>query len=587
MTQVLLVTINLFRMKQTLTNFAASHKSRFFFLLLCSLFSFQKINAQHCHPSFHFTVNGNTVIFEDLSTADGNITSYNWDFGDGNTSTEQNPTHTYATPGTYNVCLTITAHHPDCTATFCHHVVINHPPPGECHAEFTSHQADPAEPTIDFTDLSTSDGIIGTWEWDFGDGNTSNEQNPTHTYPGPGVYLVCLTITDEDGHCTSHVCHHLVIHHPPLHECQAAFAVHQPDPALPTFDFTDQSTSDGTIVSWEWDFGDGNTSNDQNPSHTYSSVGAYLVCLTIIDDKGCTSHVCHQIVVHHTPPGHCHAAFHANQPNPDHPIIHFTDLSTSDGGIDAWEWDFGDGTTSTEQNPIHTYATPGTYLVCLTIEDDDGNCTSHVCHHIQVNHPPAGDCHAAFTFELVAGGLGVQFTNTSTGTTAHTTYFWDFGDGGTSTEENPHHTYSHDGHYTVCLFIEDLTIGCHSHVCHTIALPHLGLLHPYPSDAIPKPGSSVNQGNGVELTHPSDNKLIVYPNPVVGTLQINYQVSVAGKITFELFNLTGVQVIKLAEDLQSAGSYTKVIPVGNLVPGVYVLKTTMDGETFLRKITVQ
>ncbi|MBC7778149.1 MAG: PKD domain-containing protein [Phycisphaerae bacterium] len=647
-------------MNQTLTNFAASHKSGFFLLLLCSLFSFQKINAQHCHPSFHFTVNGNTVIFQDQSTADGNITSYNWDFGDGNTSTEQNPTHTYAAPGTYNVCLTITAHHPDCTETFCHHVVINHPPPGECHAafaahqadpaqptidftdqstsdgnivswewdfgdgntsteqnpshtyagpgayhvcltitddegcsshvchdvvihhaphgvchaEFISHQPDPAQPTIDFTDQSTSDGIIGTWEWDFGDGNTSNEQNPSHTYSAPGVYLVCLTITDEDGHCTSHVCHHLVIHHAPLHECQAAFAVHQPDPALPTFDFTDQSTSDGTIVSWQWDFGDGNTSNDQNPTHTYSAVGAYLVCLTIVDDGGCTSHVCHQIVVHHTPPGHCHAAFHASQPNPDHPIIQFTDLSTSDGGIDAWEWDFGDGNTSTEQNPTHTYAAPGTYLVCLTIYDDDGGCTSHVCHHIQVNHPPAGDCHAAFTFELDASGLGVQFTNTSTGTTAHTTYFWDFGDGGTSTEENPHHTYSHDGHYTVCLFIEDLTIGCHSHICHTITLPHHGL----------RPGiAQVSK----KSTLPPSNKLMVYPNPVLGSLQIDYQIPVAGKVVFELYNLTGVKIIEFAEDMPSAGSYTKVISVGNLVSGVYVLQTTINGVSYLCKITVQ
>jgi PKD repeat protein len=578
---------NIINMNRTLINYASAHKSGFLILLACSLFSFQKLNAQHCHPGFHFTVNGNTVIFEDQSTADGNITNYNWDFGDGNTSSEQNPTYTYAAPGTYNVCLTITAHNPGCTATFCHHVVIAAPPPGTCQAAFVANQPDPAQPTIDFTDQSTSDGNIGTWEWDFGDGNTSNDQNPSHTYPGPGVYLVCLTITDDDGHCTSHVCHHLVINHPPLHECHAAFSVHQPDPALPTFDFTDQSTSNGTIVSWEWDFGDGNTSIDQHPSHTYTSVGAYLVCLTIVDDGGCTSHVCHQIIVHHTPPGHCHASFDAKQPDPAYPSIHFTDLSTSSGNIDAWEWDFGDGTTSTEQNPTHTYASPGTYLVCLTIYDDDGGCTSHVCHHIVVNHPPASDCHAAFSFEHDASGLGFQFNNSSTGTTIHTTYFWDFGDGTTSTEENPHHTYAHTGIYTVCLFIVDLTTGCTSHICHTITVHHLSPNPLQPTIKSYDPVATQGGESTKEQLNAFSELLIIYPNPVVETFYLTYHLTITSRVTVEIFSLTGTKMMKMDKKEQCAGEYTEMISVRNLIPGIYVMRITADGITVLRQITVE
>lgn len=660
-------------MNQTLTSLATSKKPKFLFLLLFALLSFQQGNAQHCFPGFHFTVNGNTVDFVDQSSADGNITGYEWDFGDGNTSTEQNPTHTYTAPGTYNVCLTITAHNPNCTATFCHHVVVMHPPPHECHAAFAAnqpdlsqpsidftdqstadgvivswewdfgdgntsaeqnpshtyavpgtylvcltitdnsgctshvchhvvvhhppighcqaafvaHQPDPAQPIYNFTDQSTADGVIVSWEWDFGDGNTSTDQNPSHTYAAPGAYLVCLTITDDTG-CTSHVCHHVVVHHLPLHVCQAAFGVHQPDPALPTFDFTDQSTSNGTIVSWEWDFGDGNTSTDQNPSHTYSSVGAYLVCLTIIDNSGCSSHVCHQIVVHHTPPGHCQAAFNANQPNPDHPIIHFTDLSTSDNGVDAWEWDFGDGSTSTEQNPTHTYAAPGTYLVCLTIYDDDGGCTSHVCHHIQVNHPPASDCHAAFTFDLDASGFGVHFTNTSTGTTAHTTYFWDFGDGATSTEENPHHTYVHAGHYTVCLFIEDLTIGCFKHICHTINVHHNGHQHfQGPHHPGIKAAAALQDESATEHTISTTELMTIYPNPAVDFVKIGYQIRISAKVKFEIYSLTGVKMATLPENVQAQGEHTQVFSVTNLMPGVYVLKMTVDGAPHIQQIVVQ
>ncbi|MBN8679238.1 MAG: PKD domain-containing protein [Chitinophagales bacterium] len=401
-------------MNQTLTSFATSQIPRFLILLLGILFSFQQGNAQHCHPGFHFTVNGSTVVFEDVSTADGNITSYHWDFGDGNTSTEQNPTHTYASPGTYNVCLTITAHNPNCSATFCHHVVVTHPP----------------------------------------------------------------------------------------HECHASFIANQPDLNQPAIDFTDQSTADGVIVSWEWDF--------------------------------------------------------------------------------------GDGSTSTEQNPTHTYAAPGTYLVCLTIYDDDGGCTSHVCHHIQVNHPPAGDCHAAFIFNLDASGFGVQFTNTSTGTTAHTTYFWDFGDGTTSTEEDPHHAYAHAGHYTVCLFIEDLTIGCASHICHAINVHHNGHQHFHnPHHQEVKAVSALNDESATVHTISTTELMTIHPNPAVDFVKIVYQIRGSAKVKFEIYSLTGAKVAALPESVQAEGDYTQVFSVANLMSGVYILKMTVDGAPYIKQIVVQ
>lgn len=402
-------------MNQTLTSFATSKKPRFFLLLLFAMLSFQQGNAQHCFPGFHFTVNGNTVAFDDQSTADGTITGYVWDFGDGNTSTEQNPTHTYAVPGTYNVCLTITAHNPNCTATFCHHVVIHHPPPGECHAAFAVHQPDPTEPTFDFTDQSTSDGNIGTWEWDFGDGNTTNDQNPSHTYAAPGVYLVCLTITDDDGGCTSHVCHHAVVH-----------------------------------------------------------------------------------------------------------------------------------------------------------------------------HPPPSECHAVFTYHLDPHGLGVQFTNTSTGTTAHTTYLWDFGDGTTSTLENPHHTYAHPGHYTVCLFIADTTTDCSSHICYNINVHHGGHHHFHdPHNDGNKAVSALKDESPTERSVAPIELMVVYPNPVVDFVKIVFQVQVAANVKFEIYSLTSAKVAALAESVRSIGEHTQIFSVGNLTPGVYVLKMTVDGVPHIQQIVVQ
>src|SRR5687768_13457285 len=219
-----------FQMKQLLLTYSTFQKAGFFLLTFFIALLWQSGNSQHCTPGFHATVDGYTVVFDDNSTADGDITSYSWDFGDGASSDEQNPTHTYANSGTFNVCLTIVAHNPGCTATFCHHVVIHGPPPGHCNASFTAHQPDPEQPVIDFTDGSTSDGTIGAWSWDFGDGNSSTDQNPTHTYAEPGNYLVCLTIIDDDGACTDHVCHQVTIHHPPAGNCHALYSVHQADP---------------------------------------------------------------------------------------------------------------------------------------------------------------------------------------------------------------------------------------------------------------------------------------------------------------------------------------------------------------------
>jgi PKD repeat protein len=570
-------------MNQMLSNFAPSKKPVFFLFLLSMLFAFQSGNAQHCFPGFHFSVLGNTVAFSDQSTAQGNITTYSWDFGDGETSAEQNPSHIYATPGTYNVCLTITAHNPSCSATYCHHVVVVHPPAGVCHAAFAAHQPDPAIQTIVFTDQSTSDGTIGSWAWDFGDGHTSGEQNPSHTYAEPGTYLVCLTITDDDGICTSHVCYHVVVHHPPAGVCHAAFAAHQFDPAHQTIVFTDQSTSDGTIGFWAWDFGDGNTSAEQNPSHTYTEAGTYLVCLTITDDDGiCTSHVCHHVVVHHPLAGVCHAAFTAHQPDPANPTIIFTDQSTSDGTIGSWAWDFGDGHTSAEQNPSHTYAEPGTYLVCLFITDADGGCTSHVCKHVVVNHPPAIECHAAFTIHKVSN-LGIQFTNTSSGTTTHTTYIWEFGDGVTSTEENPLHIYAHPGQYTVCLFIADTTTGCSSHICHNIYIHHNVGHHYGQKGATTAPRAETLSGQTIS----SSDLMVVYPNPVVSVVNVVYQLPVAAVVKFELYNMTGVRVAALAESTKMAGEQIEIIPVGNLLSGAYILKMTVDGKPQIHRVVVQ
>ncbi len=148
--------------------------------------------------------------------------------------------------------------------------------------------------TADFTDTSTdSDGTVVAWSWTFGDGGTSLEQDPSHTYATAGTYTVSLTVTDDDG-ATDSTSHDVTVTEPNVPP-NADFTFDTTDL---TADFTDTSTdSDGMVVEWSWAFGDGNTSYAQNPSHTYENAGTYSVSLTVTDDDGATDSTSHDVTV--------------------------------------------------------------------------------------------------------------------------------------------------------------------------------------------------------------------------------------------------------------------------------------------------
>ncbi|HEX2900510.1 MAG TPA: PKD domain-containing protein, partial [Bacteroidia bacterium] len=191
--------------------------------------------------------------------------------------------------------------------------------------------------------------------------------------------------------------------------CNAAFQSTMPN--CPTVQFFDASTSNsGVITQWNWTFGDGGTSTQQNPTHTYTANGTYNVCLLIITQFGCGSQFCQTITINCVQPPQCQAAFSANLSGC--PQILFTDLSTPSNGISSWSWSFGDGGTSTAQNPAHTYLTNGNYVVCLTIATPN-QCTSTFCDTISItcNQPP--QCQAAFSANL-SGCPQILFTDLST-----------------------------------------------------------------------------------------------------------------------------------------------------------------------------
>jgi PKD repeat protein len=155
--------------------------------------------------------------------------------------------------------------------------------------------------------------------------------------------------------------------------------------------FVDESTDDGWIVAWHWDFGDGAESSEQNPEHQYAEKGEFTIALTVTDNGGLTGTVEKSIVVGNAAPI---AAFSFTSPATTGEAVKFTNESTDDGELVASFWEFGDGTTSAQWSPEHKYSSTGTFVVKLTVIDDD-NAASSITHEIEiVSAPPQ----AAFSF---------------------------------------------------------------------------------------------------------------------------------------------------------------------------------------------
>ena len=437
-------------------------------------------------PQPDLAVVGEPIRFRNNSwDPDGYLVAWIWDFGDGTISTAWEPVHTYGRPGMYRVTLTV-VDNDRCVSEVFREIEVGgralevrfrweEVVRGELRADFDwtvvrevygSYPPGfaPTEATaldeVRFVDRSTAggaggvvrfqaevedfDGVMAEWIWDFGDGTTlcCDDPSPEHEYAAPGTYLVTLTVTDAEG-------------------------------VTATYEDTVVVRGGANeIVEWDWDFGDGTFAALPDPAHRYLDDGIYPVTLTVYDALGNSDSVTKPVPVVNVPPiarfsyveeripgeivvdftwsvarevyGSYPPGFAPTEPT-DLDDILFEDRSTLspgrvefsfleaaedvDGSLVAWEWDFGDGTISTDPNPVHEYAAPGTYRVTLRVRDDDG-------------------AESLFTREVTVPELATEIV----------AWRWEFGDGsptGGSTLQNPIHHYFDDGTYPVRLTVYD------------------------------------------------------------------------------------------------------------------------------------
>ncbi|MBL7826887.1 MAG: PKD domain-containing protein [Saprospiraceae bacterium] len=438
-----------------------------------------------------------------------------------------------------------------------------------------------------------------TYQWIFGDGTASYEQNPVHTFAQDGIYIITLNVTGEDG-CVATTQFFLDTSFNGFPECMGYILYNQT--GITSFDFSaDIYDANGNPVqanSYLWDFGDGNTSTDAAPSHTYADQGVYTVQLHALTDDSCEIHACDIVFAMDCNVDTfwygCQAMFATgllwpdsmnidpNGGNWDPLTVSFIDLSL--GAVTEWSWSFGDGTASNEQNPTHTYATDGIYTVTLSITTLDG-CESSATFEICVGDDcwlPEPDCQAMFLpLPDSLGGNGIQFIDLSFTNSPITSWLWTFGDGTASSEQNPYHVYSQPGVYPVTLTIE-------ADSCNSTITFNIDTENPWNFNDPNSPSKLGQSSLSLATNTPKSNldAVKVFPNPVLDELTVAFNSKKAGDVVINLTDVSGRTLI--SKPYQAAEGLNAVrMQATSLTPGLYLVELRSGDDIQTLKVVKQ
>ena len=394
---------------------------------------------------------------EFIDTTLGNIVNWYWDFGDNSPiDTTSNPTqHIYSTGGTYLTTMVVSNIF-GCSDSSANPVVVRHLP----QAGFIHDTACLGDSTI-FSNTTISVDPIDSICYDFGDGNLSFQPNTWNIYGASQTYSVQqISKTIYGCRDTSSVA--VFVAPDPV----ADFNVVSNCPGQPAI-FTD--ASQGMITQWFWDFDDNGATSTVGPitSHSYSQAGVYSAVKLLVETGfGCQDSIEKPVIISNA----LEVDFISSAPVCTDQSVNFYDSTVVfSGTIQSWLWDFGDGTTSNLQNPIHTYSQPGSYSVQLVVTLNSG-CQDDITYSINVFSSPE----ASFTADTVCQGISAGFHDSSISADPIVSYFFDFGDGFSSGQSNPSHLYLNDSIYSAALIVTTSN-GCSDTVANTV------LVNPVPS----------------------------------------------------------------------------------------------------------
>ncbi len=379
-----------------------------------------------------------TASFTDQSTSDfGSIRTWLWDFDDGTTSTERNPRHLYNLSGSFNITLTVT-NAGGCSNSLSKLAFVRAYEPIRSLFSFSKPvQCKPPE-TIRFTNNTTGPGTL-TYRWDFGDGTTAAGTAPAHTYQQEGTYTVSLITSSNLG------CRDTLVMPGALTIKRVQPVLNSPDTVCAGKRITLTNATSPAPLSTLWRYDDGLSAFGNLTARAWFNPGIYQVSM-ISNFSTCSDTLKKNITVLGNPT----ADFRASDSASCRPPLTVIFSEQSDNGS-RWRWDFGDGSISEDQNPVHTYSQEGDFAVSLQIINP-GGCTTTVSKNrliqirkpdVQIDNREGGGC-IPYTFQPEPKVNTVDYV---------TGYLWDFGNGSTSTDPLPATLYPDSGTYTVKLFV--------------------------------------------------------------------------------------------------------------------------------------
>ena len=540
-------------------------------------------NPTGCNAAFSSmpdSSNSNLIYFIDQST--GNPTSWTWNFGDGNTSSAQNPTHQYATSGTYVVSLNISSS--SCSNSISQTIVVGNSP-APCNAAFYIMPDSSNSNLIYFNDQST--GNPTSWSWNFGDGSTSSAQNPTHQYATSGTYVVSLNISSSS--CSNSITLTIAVGNSPA-PCNAAFFFYQDSLNQNTYYFYDQSS--GNPTSWTWNFGDGTTSNQQNPTHTYTTNGTYFVTL-LINSANCFDTTSQSIVVGNPSQiNYVYGYVNANSSMVNSGTVSLFDPNTNQfvatTTIDSSYYLFGnvpngtykilatpDTTTSIGQNFAPTYYGDVIFWSAATSITVPAAVTApYPINLVTIPAVPGGN-------GSISGNVGTGAKSGSANTIVNlldnnmdlvTT---------TKTNANGDYNFSNLAVGTYKIWVEiagktttpiavTLTTNDNSSNSNDFVVNN--------NEVLPKTNSISNNS--------FDGELNLYPNPVVDIMNVKLTTTEFGNYNFNIYNITGQLISTTQINISSSNNVIR-INTNELPQGTYFLRIENSNSNSIQKLFVK
>ncbi len=378
------------------------------------------------------------AAFNSTSSISSGSMSYKWYFGDGDSSVLANPNHRYSSPGNYSVQLIVTSNYGYTNSSTQSYRVKEIP-----ETDFTFQNMCEGAP-LTFQNTTLMPAGVATYHWDFGDNATASQNNSSHQYTAAGTYTVIFTV-DVDG-CSSSISK--TVTQAPRAQVNFSSSVSCNNSVA---SFTNSSSVLFGTLGYLWDFGDGKTSTSSNPNHDYSGFGSFNVKLKAYTNLGCVDSITLPVTLLEAP----RIAISHNQPCHGDVVNFINNTSIPAGQTISYEWTLGDGSISTQSNPVHTYSGVGTYNVTLRAVSTNG-CEDFFTKAIMVNEKPS----VSFNVNDVCDGTPVNFSNnTIASNKSMLNYFWNFGNSTTSTSMDTSILYAAPGSYTVQL-IGTLPNGC-------------------------------------------------------------------------------------------------------------------------------